>query len=175
MANDIQLAVAQRKAMIDRDHELPVSKQRAPLGISRGSVYNEPVAVSPSDLALMRSLDELHVEHPHGSRMLKDLLVAEARKIGRRHVRTLMQQMGIEAVYRRPRTSNPAPGHKLFPYLLRGLTIGRQSGLGLGHYLHPDGARLRLPGGRGGLVQPAGSGVAAVDHAGGGVLPYASC
>jgi putative transposase len=125
LANDIQLAVAQRKAMIDRDHELPVSKQRAPLGISRGSVYNEPVAVSPSDLALMQSLDELPLEHPHGSRMLKDLLVAEARKIGRRHVRTLMQQMGIEAVYRRPRTSNPAPGHKLFPYLLRGLTIDR--------------------------------------------------
>ena len=112
--------------MIDRDHELSVSKQCAALGISRGSVYYEPVAVSASDLALMRRLDELHLEHPHaGSRMLRDLLAAEGSKIGRRHVRTLMQQMGIEAVYRRPRTSNPAPGHKIFPYLLRGLTIDR--------------------------------------------------
>jgi putative transposase len=74
----------------------------------------------------MRRLDELHLEHPHaGSRMLRDLLAAEGSKIGRRHVRTLMRQMGIEAVYRRPRTSNSAPGHKIFPYLLRGLTIDR--------------------------------------------------
>jgi putative transposase len=112
--------------MIDRDHELPASKQCAALGISRGSIYYEPVAVSASDLVLMRRLDEMHLEHPHaGSRMLRDLLAAEGSKIGRRHVRTLMQRMGIEAVYRRPRTSVPAPGHKIFPYLLRGLTINR--------------------------------------------------
>ena len=112
--------------MIDRDHELSVSKQCAALGISRGSVYYEPVGASVSDFALMRRLDELHLEHPHaGSRMLRDLLAAEGSMIGRRHVRTLMQRMGIEAVYRRPRTSNPAPGHKIFPYLLRGVTIDR--------------------------------------------------
>jgi len=112
--------------MIDRDHELPVSKQCAALGISRGSIYYAPVEVSASDLALMRRLDKLHLEHPHaGSRMLRDLLAAEGSKIGRRHVRTLMQRMGIEAVYRRPRTSAPAPGHKIFPYLLRGVTIDR--------------------------------------------------
>jgi putative transposase len=112
--------------MIDRDHELPVSRQCAVLGISRGSVYYEPVAVSLSDLALMRRLDELHLEHPHaGSRMLRDLLAAEGSKVGRRHVRTLMERMGIEAIYRRPRTSKPAPGHKIYPYLLRGLTIDR--------------------------------------------------
>src|SRR5262245_26481217 len=110
--------------MIDRDHELPVSKQCAALGISRGSVYYEPVEVSAGDLALMRRLDELHLEHPHaGSRMLRDLLAAEVSKIGRRHVRTLMQRVGIEAIYCRPRTSAPAAGHKIFPYLLRGLTI----------------------------------------------------
>jgi putative transposase len=112
--------------MIDRDHELPVSKQCAALGISRGSIYYEPAAVSASDLALMHRLDEMHLEHPHaGSRMLRDLLAAEGSKIGRRHVRTLMERMGIEAIYRRPRTSIPAPGHKIFPYLLRGLTIDR--------------------------------------------------
>jgi putative transposase len=114
--------------MISRDHDLSVSKQCAALGISRGSVYYEPVCVSASDLALMRRLDELHLEHPHaGSRMLRDLLAAEGSNIGRRHVRTLMQRMGIEAVYRRPRTSTPAPGHKIFPYLLRGLTIERSN------------------------------------------------
>jgi putative transposase len=112
--------------MIDRGHALPVSKQCAALGISRGSIYYEPAAVSASDLALMRRLDSLHLEHPHaGSRMLRDLLAAEGSKIGRRHVRTLMERMGIEAVYRRPRTSIPASGHKIFPYLLRGLTIDR--------------------------------------------------
>jgi putative transposase len=112
--------------MIDRDHELAVSKQCAALGISRGSIYYEPAAVSASDLALMRRLDEMHLEHPHaGSRMLKDLLAAEGSKVGRRHVRTLMERMGIEAIYRRPRTSKPAPGQKIFPYLLRGLTIDR--------------------------------------------------
>ena len=112
--------------MIDRGHALPVLKQCAALGISRRSIYYEPVAVSASDLALMRRLDELHLEHPHaGSRMLRDLLAAEGSKIGRRHVRTLMQRMGIDAIYRRPRTSIPAPGHKIFPYLLRELTIDR--------------------------------------------------
>ncbi len=112
--------------MIDRGHALPVSKQCAALGISRGSIYYEPVEVSASDLALMRRLDELHLKRPHaGSRMLRDLLAAEGSKIGRRHVKTLMQRMGIEAVYRRPRTSIPASGHKVFPYLLRGLTIDR--------------------------------------------------
>jgi len=112
--------------MIDRGDALPVVKQCAALGISRGSIYYEPVAVSASDLALMRRLDELHLEHPHaGSRMLRDLLAAEGSKIGRRHVRTLMQRMGIEAIYRRPRTSVPVPGHKIFPYLLRELAIDR--------------------------------------------------
>jgi len=112
--------------MMDRGHALPVLKQCAALGISRGSIYYEPVAVSASDLALMRRLDELHLEHPHaGSRMLRDLLAAEGSKIGRRHVRTLMQRMGIEAIYRRPRTSVPVPGHKIFPYLLRELAIDR--------------------------------------------------
>ena len=86
------------------------------MGISRGSVYYEPVAVSASELALMNRLDDLHLKHPHaGSRMLGDLLAAEGSKIGRRHVRTLMQRMGIEAIYSRPRTSIPAPGHKIFP------------------------------------------------------------
>ena len=112
--------------MIDREHDLPITRQAEALNISRGSVYYLPRPVPASDLAIMRRLDELHLECPFaGSRMLRDLLAAEGCKIGRRHVKTLMRRMGIEALYRRPRTSKPEPGHKVFPYLLRGLEIVR--------------------------------------------------
>jgi putative transposase len=112
--------------MINRNHELSLTKQAALLGISRGSVYYEPAAVSAEDLALMRRIDELHLQFPFaGSRMLRGLLAADGSKIGRRHVTTLMRRMGIEAIYRRPNTSKPAPGHRIYPYLLRGLTIDR--------------------------------------------------
>jgi len=74
----------------------------------------------------MHRLDRLHLEYPFaGSRMLRGLLAAEGCKIGRRHVRTLMRRMGIEALYRRPRTTTPEPGHKIYPYLLRGIEITR--------------------------------------------------
>jgi putative transposase len=112
--------------MIDREHDLPISKQAEVLRISRGSVYYLPRPVSAADLEVMRRLDRLHLEFPFaGSRMLRGLLVAEGCKIGRRHVKTLMQRMGIEALYRRPRTTKPEPGHKIYPYLLRGLEITR--------------------------------------------------
>jgi putative transposase len=82
--------------------------------------------VPAADLVLMRRVDELHLEFPFaGSRLLRDLLAAEGSQIGRRHITTLMRKMGIETVYRRPNTSKPAPGHKIYPYLLRGLTIDR--------------------------------------------------
>jgi putative transposase len=112
--------------MIDRAHDLPIGKQAAALNISRGSVYYLPRPVSAADLVLMRRIDELHLEFPFaGSRMLRGLLAAEGSKVGRRHVKTLMQRMGIEALYRRPRTSKPEPGHKIYPYLLRGIEIRR--------------------------------------------------
>jgi putative transposase len=112
--------------MIDRAHDLPISKQAEVLNVSRGSVYYLPRPVPATDLALMRRIDELHLEFPFaGSRMLQGLLAAEGNKVGRRHVKTLMQKVGIEALYRRPRTSKPEPGHKVYPYLLRGLEITR--------------------------------------------------
>ena len=112
--------------MIDREHDLPITKQAEVLRISRGSVYYLPRPVPDADLAIMRRLDRLHLEFPFaGSRMLQGLLVAEGSKIGRRHVKTLMQRMGIEALYRRPRTTKPEPGHKIYPYLLRGMAITR--------------------------------------------------
>ena len=112
--------------MIDREHVLPVSRQAELLELSRSSVYYRPVPVSDADLALMRRIDELHLEHPFaGSRMLKRMLQDEGFKVGRTHVRTLMRRMGIEAIYRRPRTSRPCPGHRVFPYLLRDQMIDR--------------------------------------------------
>lgn len=112
--------------MIDRDHDLPLTKQADLLNISRGSIYYVPEPVPAEDLALMRQIDELHLEFPFaGSRMLRDLLAIDGSKVGRRHLTTLMRRMGIEAVYRRPNTSKPAPGHRIYPYLLRGLKIDR--------------------------------------------------
>ena len=112
--------------MIDRTHDLSIAKQAEALGISRGRVYYLPRPVPAADLAIMRRMDELHLELPFaGSRMLRDLLNQEGIGIGRRHVSTLMKRMGIEALYRKPNTSKPAPGHKIYPYLLRGMTIDR--------------------------------------------------
>jgi len=112
--------------MIDRSHELPLTGQAKALGISRGSVYYLARPTSDADLVLMRRIDELHLEHPFaGSRMLRDMLKAEGREVGRRHVATLMKKMGVEAIYRRPNTSKPGPGHKIYPYLLRNLAVTR--------------------------------------------------
>src|SRR5512145_3159725 len=112
--------------MIDRDHALSVSKQAEVVGIARSTVYYLPRPVPASDLDLMRRIDKLHTEFPfEGSRMLRRLLAANGSKVGRRHVKTLMQRMGIEALYRRPRTTKPEPGHKIYPYLLRGMEVTR--------------------------------------------------
>ena len=112
--------------MIDRDHDLPVVRQARLLDISRSSVYYLPRPVSPGDLALMRRIDELHLDYPFaGASVLRDLLAGEGFTVGRLHVSTLMKRMGIEAIYRRPNTSKPAPGHKVYPYLLRRMAVTR--------------------------------------------------
>ena len=112
--------------MIDRAHDLPVVRQASLLRLSRSGVYSAPRPVPPARLAIMHRIDALHLEHPFaGSRMLRDLLRAEGVVIGRVAVATLMRRMGIEALYRRPNTPKPAPGHKIHPYLLRGLVIDR--------------------------------------------------
>jgi putative transposase len=112
--------------MIDRGHKLPLIRQAAVLGISRGSLYYSACPVPAAELAIMRRIDELHLDYPFaGSRMLRDLLRGEGISIGREQVTTMMRRMAIEAVYRRPHTSKPADGYKVFPYLLRGITIER--------------------------------------------------
>ena len=110
--------------MIDPEHVLSICKQAEELEISRSTVYYHPRPVSDADLMLMRRIDELHINYPFaGSRMLRDMLSQQGIEVGRRHVRTLMRRMAIEAIYRKPNTSKPAPGHRIYPYLLRGLSI----------------------------------------------------
>ena len=114
--------------MIDRKHALPVVKQVEVLKISRGSVYYLPRPVPAHDLALMRRMDELHMDYPFaGARMLCGLLNGEGLCVGRRHTATLMRKMGIAALYRKPSTSKPEPGHKVYPYLLRQMKVERQN------------------------------------------------
>ena len=110
--------------MITRQHPLPITHQCRLVAVARSSVYYTPRPVRAGDLALMRQLDELHLAHPFaGSRMLRDLLRLQGVAVGRKHVATLMRRMGITALYRRPRTTQPHPGHRVFPYLLRTLEV----------------------------------------------------
>jgi len=112
--------------MIDRSHRLPVTRQAKALGVCRGSVYYRSRPVSEADLALMRRIDELHLEYPFaGSRMMRDMLRGEGAVAGRRHVATLMRRMGIEALYRKRNTSRRHPCHPVYPYLLRGVAVTR--------------------------------------------------
>jgi putative transposase len=134
--------------MIDRTHALPLTRQAEVLKLSRSGLYYQPRPVSAADLAIMRRVDELHLEYPFaGSRMLRDLLIDEGIEIGRQRVITMMRRMGIEAIYRRPNTSKATPGNKIYPYLLRGVTVDRPNQVGDGHHLHPDGTWFRLSGG----------------------------
>jgi putative transposase len=119
-------SVAERKAITNCDYKLSLTRQAELLGISRGSPYYRPQPANADDLALMRRIDELRAEYPFtGSRMMKGLLRQEGFTAGRLHVATLMRRLGIEALYRKPNTSKPAPDHKVNPYLLRGLAVPR--------------------------------------------------
>lgn len=112
--------------MIDRTHPLPITRQAEALGMARSTVYALPTPLSDRDLDLMKRIDRLHLEMPYaGSRMLRDLLSQDGIQVGRKHVATLMKRMGIEALYRKPRTTKKHPEHRVYPYLLRGLSIDR--------------------------------------------------
>jgi len=116
--------------MIERTHALPVSQQARLIGIARSSVYYRAQPVSEAVQLLMRRIDELHMEFPFaGARMLACLLRREGHGLGRRRVRTLMKRMGIEALYCKPNTSRRNAQHKIWPYLLRGMTINRANQL----------------------------------------------
>ena len=162
--------------MIDRNRRLSVTRQARMLGISRASVYYIPRPVSEVDLKLMRAMDELHLEYPFaGSRMLRDMLRQDSFDVGRKHVATLMRRMGIEALYRKPRTTRRHPEHRVYPYLLREMDVCQpQPGLGHGHHVYPDGTRICLSRGGTRLVLTASVGVAGIDIDGHGVLHRSS-
>ena len=112
--------------MIDRSHALPVSRQCHILSLARSTAYYRPQEASESELALMRKIDELHLEYPcAGSRMLRDMLGQDGHAIRRKHVTTLMKGMNVEAVYKTPNTSRRHRAHAVYPYLLRHMDISR--------------------------------------------------
>lgn len=112
--------------MIDREHKLPISRQAKLLSISRSTVYYQPKPINPRNQLLMNRIDRLHLELPFaGARMLRDLLRQEGHEVGRAKVARLMRLMGIEALYRKPKTTKRHPGHKVYPYLLRNLAVTR--------------------------------------------------
>jgi putative transposase len=112
--------------MIDKTHRLSIVAQCRLLDISRGCVYYRPVAIAPQELCLMRRIDELHLQYPFfGSRRLLVKLREEGFELGRRHLVTLMRRMGIEALYRKPRTSLGNAQHKVYAYLLKEVVIER--------------------------------------------------
>lgn len=112
--------------MIDPNSEIPILRQCELLDLARSTLYYRPKSISEADLIFMRRIDELHLEHPFlGARRLARMLQREGFDVGRRHVGTLMGLMGIEAIYRKKRTSLPQKGHKIYPYLLRDVAIER--------------------------------------------------
>jgi len=112
--------------MIDPTHTVPVVRQCQLLGLSRSTAYYQPRPVSDTVLALMRRIDELHLQYPFaGARMLRDLLRQEGQTIGRRRVASLMRRMGITALYRTPCTTQRHPAHRIYPYLLRHMVLTR--------------------------------------------------
>ena len=116
-----------RKSLVQRGHrQASLSLQCRLLGLSRSTLYYRPRRPSAAELALMRRLDELYTAHPfYGSRQMSRHLEREGWPAGRRRVRRLMRTMGLAAIYCKPRCSEPHPGHRIYPYLLRDLAVER--------------------------------------------------
>ena len=119
------MSAPDRRAMVERPgKDLSVRRQCALVGVARSGVYRPKPVTGADDLAVMRRIDELHLELPfYGSRRMTFELNKEGRGVNRKRVQRLMRVVGIEALVPRPGTSKAAPGHKIYPYLLRGLKI----------------------------------------------------
>ncbi len=166
-----------RQAMIDRDHrQLSLVRQCSLLNVSRASVYYRPVATKAEDLELMAQMDRQYLKTPfYGSRRMKAWLLREGYLVSRKRVRRLMRVMSLEAIYRRPNTSKPAPGHRVHPYLLKGVEVNRVNQVWATDityipmargFLYPSAALRAGSGGHHGLAQPAGAGLEALEHHG---------
>ena len=121
------MSPGRRRGMVDREHrKLPIVRQCALLGVSRSSLYYRPKGASEEDLSLMGEIDRQYLETPfYGSRRMKAWLGRRGIQVSRKRVQRLMRAMGLRAIYRRPRTSRPAKGHRVYPYLLRNAKVTR--------------------------------------------------
>lgn len=118
--------MSERRAQIQSAHDLTKRRRCELLGLARSTAYYQPAPISEADLALMRLIDEIHLRYPfYGSRRIRDELDTQGHRVSRKKIQRLMRQMGIRALYPRRRTSQPGQGHKIYPYLLRGLNIER--------------------------------------------------
>jgi putative transposase len=112
--------------MIEPSHQLSISRQCAMMGVNRSSYYYQSKPIRLEDLELMRQIDEMYLKDPtKGSRGIKRQLKREGQRVNRKRIQRLMRLMGIEAIYPKPHTSRPHPQHRIYPYLLRDLTIDR--------------------------------------------------
>ena len=155
--------------MIDRDHQqLSLVRQCTLLDVSRASVYYRPVPTRAEDLELMALMDRQYLKTPfYGSRKMKAWLLQQGYLVSRKRVRRLMRLMGLEAIYRRPNTSKPAPGHRIFPYLLKGVEVNRVDQVWAADITYiPMAKGFLYPGGHHGLAQPARAGLEALQHHG---------
>ena len=118
--------MSERRAQIHQAHELPKTRRCELLEVARSTAYYRPEPVSAEDLVLMRLIDEIHLQWPfYGSRRVRDELEDRGHIVNRKRVQRLMRQMGLRALYPRQRTSQPGKGHKIYPYLLRDLSVER--------------------------------------------------
>ena len=163
------MSVDRRRGMIEAvNADLSIARQCRLLSISRSSFYYTPQPESDETLVLMRAIDAAFLDTPwYVSRQMVRHLRRQGVNIGRRRVRRLMTKMGLLPIYQRPRTSDPRPQHRIYPYLPRYMAIERPNQVWCADvHLHPDAARLPVPGGDHGLSDPQGAGMAAVEHHG---------
>ena len=164
---------AQRRELTDRQHRhLSIVRQCQLTGVSRSSLYYRPKGTPPGDLSLMQAMDRQYLETPfYGSRRMKASLDRQGLPVSRKRVQRLMRLMGLRAIYRQPRTSQPAAGRWVYPYLLRDLTITRANQVwAAGHHLPAHGPGIPVPGGHHGLAQPVRGSLGIVQHSGGRLL-----
>ena len=162
------MEVKQRRAAVDRrSPSLSVARQCKLLDISRSGLYYQPARVSDEDLSLMKLIDCQYMVTPfYGTRKMAVWLKSKRYSVNRKHVRRLMQLMGLKAIYRHPRTSPPGPGNKIYPYLLTGMAITRPNQVWCADITHTHGTRLHVSGGHHGLVQPVRIGMEVIKYAG---------
>jgi hypothetical protein len=161
------MSASDRRAKLDRYHsDLSIRRQCAMLGVSRSGVYRKPRPANDNDPEAMRRIDVLFTARPFfGARRIARTLTEEGFPIERKRVRRLMRLMGIEALGPKPRTSNPAPGHKIYPYLLRNMTIERPNQVWAADITYiPIGPGLPLSGRGHRLGEPGRSLLAALQH-----------